>query len=367
MNLEIQNLNKYACPYNKALRLINEEKDIRPDFFRDIDRIIHSQAFTRYIDKTQVFSYSHNDNVSKRIVHVQFVSKIARTIGRSLHLNEDLIEAASLGHDLGHTPFGHVGEKYLNELSLQYDNTYFSHNVQSVRTLMNLEDNGKGKNLTIQVLDAILCHNGELPCQKYEPKPKTKEEFLAEYEACYTDKETLTKLCPSTLEGCIVRISDIIAYLGRDIEDAILLGVITKEELPEEIVNVLGSTNKNIINTFILDIIKNSYDKPYILMSENIFKALLALKKFNYEHIYNKANSTARLKQIKIMFKTLFEQYLSDINNKNTDSAIFKYFLDHMTKDYLTKTSDTRIVIDFIAGMTDDFFLKEYNKIIDFS
>ena len=221
-----KNLSKYACEDSKAITLINEENDIRPRFFRDADRIIYSLSYTRYIDKTQVFTFTENDNVSKRIIHVQFVSKIARTIGRALGLNEDLIEAAALGHDLGHPPFGHCGEKALNKLSLENNEGVFAHNVQSVRTLMSLENNGNGRNISIQVLDAILCHNGELLEEKYSPISRTKEQFLEDYNNCYTSLEESKKLKPMTLEGCVVRISDVIAYIGRDVEDAIRVGII---------------------------------------------------------------------------------------------------------------------------------------------
>ena len=183
------NLSEYATKSSSAIRLKKEIDDIRTPFFRDIDRIIHSISYTRYMDKTQVFSYLNNDHVSKRIVHVQLVSKIARTIGRFLRLNEDLIEAISLGHDIGHTPIGHVGESILNNISQKELNEYFMHNVQSVRTYLSLDNNGNGSNLSIQVLDGILCHNGEMVTNIYEPNfNKTKEDFLREYNACYKNK-----------------------------------------------------------------------------------------------------------------------------------------------------------------------------------
>ena len=177
-----QSLNYYACKDKDAIRLKEETKDIRPEYFRDIDRIIWSNSYFRYMDKKQVFTVKENDHISRRMSHVQMVSKIARTIGRALSLNEDLIEAISLGHDLGHVPFGHLGETYLNELSNKYNEGIFMHNVQSVRNLMNLEKNSMGLNLTIQVLDGILCHNGELILDKYSPVKKTKEEFIKDYE-----------------------------------------------------------------------------------------------------------------------------------------------------------------------------------------
>ena len=154
-----------------AIRLVDEDlsNDIRGNYFHDIDRIIYSLAYTRYIDKTQVFSNIANDHITKRMIHVQFVSKIARTISRALKLNEDLTEAIALGHDIGHVPFGHLGERYLNEISLRFNEGYFMHNVESVRELMVLEDDGKGKNLCIQTLDGMLCHNGEFLQANYKP------------------------------------------------------------------------------------------------------------------------------------------------------------------------------------------------------
>ena len=178
MNKFEDNLSEYACKNSESLRLKLEKEDIRPAYFRDIDRIIYSLSYTRYLDKTQVFSNHENTNISKRMTHVQLVSKIARTIGRALNLNEDLIEAAALGHDLGHVPFGHVGEAILNKISLEHNEGYFNHNIQSVRILMFIENNGKGSNLTLQVLDAIMCHNGEIPQGCYMPKSKNIEQFF---------------------------------------------------------------------------------------------------------------------------------------------------------------------------------------------
>ncbi len=357
-------LSCYACQNEEAIRFQKEEKDpFRTDFFRDIDRIIYSLSYTRYADKTQVFSFNEDDHITKRMIHVQLVSKIARTIGRNLQLNEDLIEAASLGHDLGHVPFGHVGESILNEISLENDEGYFNHNIESVRILMNLEQMGKGRNITLQVLDAIMCHNGELPLNKYAPVKKTKEDFLKEYYASYTDKESLKKLRPMTLEGCVVRVSDIIAYIGKDIEDAIRLGLIKKEELPKNVTKLLGEDNKNIVNTFVTDIIKNSKGKPYIKMSKPIYKALLDLKEFNTEHIYKKANTKEDIKRYETMFRTLFLKYKTDIMTNNKKSEIYSKFLKDMSEDYNKTTTANRKVIDFIAGMTDAYMKKCYQNI----
>ena len=354
-------LNKFAAFNKDAIRLEKFDEDIRGNYFRDIDRIIHSLSYTRYIDKTQVFSINDNDNISKRIIHVTLVSKIARTIARALNLNEDLTEAIALGHDIGHVPFGHVGEKFLDKLSQKYTNTYFLHNIQSVRTLMVIEN----RNLTIQTLDGIMCHNGEFELQKYYPRKKTKNEFLTEYISCYQDKTIAEKLVPMTLEGCIVRISDMIAYLGRDIEDAVTLGLLKIEDIPEDITKTIGNNNKDIVNNIILDIINNSINKNYLLLSDKVYNAIKNLKKFNYENIYYKANSQERLNEIENMFNTVFEHYLYELNNKNINSNIYTLFLNSMTEEYKTTNENARIVIDYISGMTDDFFVTEYNTIMN--
>lgn len=359
------NLSKYASLSKDAIRLKETHDDIRPAYFRDIDRIIYSLSYTRYIDKTQVFSNSENDNISKRMTHVQMVSKIARTIGRALNLNEDLIEAASLGHDLGHVPYGHVGEAILSKISLENNEGYFNHNIQSVRTLMNIENNGLGNNITIQVLDAIMCHNGEMVEDRYEPIKKSKERFLEEYNNSYKLENINKTMRSMTLEGCVVRISDVIGYIGRDIEDAIRLGIISIDEVPTSITNVLGITNSEIINTIVLDIIKNSYDKPYITMSKEVFEAVNNLKKFNYENIYAKANTKEQIEVYEKQFRFLFNIYLDELNNNKKNEKIYKVFLNDMDKSYLDNTSNARKVIDYIAGMTDDYFNLEYNRLID--
>lgn len=353
-----RHLSCYATKSCEAIRLKYEEEDIRTPFFRDIDRIIHSLSYTRYSNKTQVFSFSDNDHISKRMIHVQLVSKIARTIGRALGLNEDLIEACALGHDIGHTPLGHAGESMLNKISMRELGEIFSHNVQSVRTYMYIENDGLGSNLSIQTLDGILCHNGEILSNRYVPSPKTVEEFLEQYNSCYTNPDVLKKLTPMTLEGCVVRISDIIGYLGRDIEDAIKLGTITRDDIPESICTVLGTTNREIVNTIILDIIEHSLDKPYIEMSSKVFQAVMDLKKFNYNHIYSVANSAERLQFYESGMNKLFYKYLNDIQRCNTESDIFKVFLHDKCKSYLEKTSDKRIVIDYLAGMTDQYLIR---------
>ena len=354
--------NKYASFDNDAIRLEKITDDIRPNYFRDIDRIIHSAAYTRYMGKTQVFTRVKNDNIATRMVHVQLVSKVARTIGRALSLNEDLIEAISLGHDLGHVPYGHEGEKILNRISLEHNEGYFNHNVQSVRELMVLENNGKGCNLTIQTLDGILCHNGELELKKYKPKKKTIDEFFNDYYICYKKEGHIKNLVPMTLEGCVVRVSDIIAYLGRDIEDAEKIGLFNKREIPENITKVLGNTNREIINNIINDVIKNSIGKSYISVSDDVFKAIKDLKKFNNENIYIKCHSQEELNSYNHMFEFLFNKLLDIINKGDENHNIYKVYLKDMSEEYLKNTSNERKVIDYIAGMTDEFFIREYEK-----
>ena len=354
------NMSIYASKNSDALWLNEQIVDIRPNYFRDIDRILHSLSYTRYNDKTQVYSNNDNDHISKRIIHVQLVSKIARTIGRALKLNEDLIEAIALGHDLGHVPFGHTGEHILNKISLEVNEGLFMHNVQSVRNLMFLENNGLGKNITVQVLDGILCHNGEKLQKKYKYQVKNKETFLKDYELCYKDKKFASNLTPMTLEACVVRISDIIAYIGRDLEDSVELGILNKKDIPNNIVNVLGDDNTSIVNNLILDIINNSIDKPFIELSDEVYNTLNELIKFNYENIYNKANSEDMLEEYEFMFRVVFKKCLYILNNNIVDNNIFKHFLNHMSEEY-KKNSNERIVIDYIAGMTDSYFVNEFN------
>lgn len=356
-------LSKFATSEKDAFRFQKQKKDFRTEYFRDIDKIIYSLSYIRYFDKTQVFSNNENDMISKRISHVQMVSKIARTIGRALNLNEDLIEAASLGHDLGHVPYGHEGEKILNEISLSNGEGYFSHNVQSVRTLMSIENNGKGNNITLQVLDAILCHNGEMIQNTYYPqKHKTKEDFIKEYNESYNNKEILKKIKPMTLEGCVVRLSDVVAYIGKDVEDAIRIGVIKEQDIPENVKKVFGKTNSSIVNVIVNDIIKNSIGKNYIKLSKNIFNALKELIEFNYKNIYEKANTQKELQMIKLMFNKLFKLYQTHIKENDKEQDIFKLYLNDMDPTYMKSNSQNRIIIDFIAGMTDNFFNEQYNK-----
>lgn len=358
-------LSPYACKDEDAIRFEEENEDLRSPFFHDADRILYSYSYLRYSNKTQVYSETQNDHISTRMIHVQYVSKIARTIGRALGLNEDLIEAASLGHDLGHVPFGHFGESVLNDISVAEGEGYFHHNVESVRLLMEIEGKGLGKNLCVQTLDAILCHNGEFVEGEYAPRKKTKEDFLKEYQNTYTEKNAVKTLRPMTLEGCVVRLSDVIAYLGKDIDDACLLGLFEKSEIPKEISSVLGVRNREIVNTIVTDVIKESFGKPYIKMSEPVYHAVVALKKFNSEHIYQKSMSKRDQEKVTKMFRDIYDYTLECVKNKKTDTKIYQNFLNHKKSRYLENTSDQRKVLDFIAGMTDEYFLN-YGKEINF-
>ena len=299
-------LSDYACKEEMTITVDKEKnsEDIRSTFFRDIDRIIHSQAYTRYIDKTQVYSFVENDHITHRVLHVQLVSKIARTIGRCLRLNEDLIEAISLGHDVGHSPFAHKGEEFLDEICKKEKIGFFKHNGQSVRVLKDIEN----LNLSIQTLDGILSHNGEILCNEYKANTsKDKKQYLEELSNVFYLDEYSKKISAMTLEGCVVRVSDIIAYIGRDIEDGIQLGIIKREEIPSDITRVLGNNNSVIIDTLIKDIIVNSFNKPYLAFSEEVFEALMKLKQWNYKYLYFSKEAMKNVNQIQKCMELLFE------------------------------------------------------------
>jgi dGTPase len=330
----------------------------RQDFAVDTDRILHSLAYTRYIDKTQVFYLIRNDHITHRVLHVQLVSKIARTIGRFLGLNEDLIEAISLGHDIGHTPFGHDGERMLSKLCHDSGIGYFQHNIQSVQFLEHVERKGAGWNLCLQTLDGILCHDGEIHNQKLRPmRGKTFEDLDSEIERKTYDPDM--KLVPMTLEGCVVRMTDTISYIGRDIEDAIRLGIIKRSELPKRCVKVLGSTNGTIVFNLVSDVIRNSFHNPYVSFSAEVSEALWELKAFNLDRIYMNPSIKRHLDTIRTLFELLFEKYINDLKTRNRNSVVFKSFLKDMSSEYIQNHRNQEIVRDFIAGMTDSYFLSQ--------
>lgn len=363
-DLERKRLSPWACLSSSAIREREEEDVIfghRQFFSLDVDRILHSLAYTRYIDKTQVFYLIKNDHITHRVLHVQLVSKIARGIGRLLALNEDLIEAISLGHDIGHAPFGHDGEKILSDICLAYDIGAFLHNVQSVRFLQEIERKGKGWNLTLQVLDGILCHNGEIYTKTIEPRWK-KDFHILKKEIKELLQRPDYEVSPMTMEGCVVRMADIISYIGRDIEDAIRIGIIKRCDLPKECTEILGNTNGKIVYTLVEDLVANSMNKPYISFSTEVGEALERLKSFNEKYIYTNPKIKDQTPKIKLLFGLLFEKYMHDLQRGNEDSDIFKGFLDGMSDEYKKKASYPEIVRDFISGMTDEYFLNQCKK-----
>ena len=359
-----EKLSPFASFSKDAIRLKNEESDIRLAYERDIDRIIHTLTYTRYIDKTQVYSDINNDNISKRITHVQFVSRAARTIARALGLNEDLCEAISLGHDVGHTPFGHTGESILNDISKEKLGQVFAHNLNSVRMFMKIENNGHGCNLSLQVLDGIMCHNGEMLKSKYAPITKNFKIFENEYNQCLEDENNIKKLRPMTLEGCIVRVSDIIGYIGKDIEDAKRIGMFDDRDIPIDIKETLGITNSQIMNSIILDIIENSFGKEYITMSSRVYEALVKLKEFNMQNIYLKANTKENIKKYSDIFNKLFKVYEKALDTNEKSNNIFEVYLNHMCDEYIKNNKKEQIVIDYMSGMTDRFIESEFERYV---
>jgi dGTPase len=352
-------LSPLAAFSSSCLRRKEEEeliKGYRQSFSLDVDRILHSLAYIRYIDKTQVFYLIQNDHITHRMLHVQLVSKIARTIGRFLGLNEDLIEAVSLGHDIGHTPFGHDGERILSELCEKSGIGNFLHNVQSVQFLEKVERKGKGWNLCLQVLDGILSHDGEIHEQKLSPQ-RNKTFDILDAEILQKKKDPEKSLIPMTLEGCVVRMADTISYIGRDIEDAIRLNLIKRSDIPKSCVRLLGDTNGTIVYHLVTDIIKNSFHQPFIAFSKEVSEQLHQLKAFNLELIYMNPKVKVHLSTIRDLFEMLFEKFLNDIETKNYESVIFTHFLENMSDKYTDRHSSQEIVRDFLAGMTDQYFI----------
>jgi len=359
--LEKDRLSPYATLSIQAVRRRDEQEVIdghRENFSVDADRILHSLAYSRYIDKTQVFYLVKNDHITHRVLHVQLVSKIGRTIGRLLRLNEDLIEAVALGHDIGHAPFGHDGEKFLSDLSREYGLGNFLHNVQGVRFLEVLEKKGAGWNLSLQVLDGILSHNGEVHNPALYPD-SSKDFARLEQEIEKLTENPEFPIWPMTIEGCVVRMADTISYVGRDIEDAIRLGLIKRNEIPVECRRRLGETNGTIVYTLVEDLISESLEKPTISFSTEVAEALKKLKDFNQEFIYAHTKAKSQTNKVRLMFELLFEKYYRDLKAGNEHSVIFREFLDGVSSQYRDNNPSAMIVRDFIAGMTDDYFLRQ--------
>ncbi len=356
---EMRMLSKKAALSKDARRKVVEkglQDGYRQAYALDADRILHSRAYTRYIDKTQVFYLIRNDHITHRVLHVQLVSKIARTIGRFLELNEDLIEAIALGHDIGHTPFGHDGEKYLSQLCQQAGIGHFLHNVQSIQFLDRLERKGRGWNLCLQTLDGILCHDGEIHNQELRPKQEKGFDTL-DHEIMAKKRDPGFALMPMTLEGCVVRMADTIAYIGRDLEDAIRLDVIKRSDVPAPVKAILGNTNGTIVYNLVTDVIYQSHQNDTIGFSDKVSKALKQLKDFNLDKIYLNPRIKQYSNTIRQLFEHLFETFLNDLEHENPDSKIFSGFLAEMSEDYVQSHQPAEIVRDFIAGMTDRYFL----------
>ncbi len=330
----------------------------RQAYSKDADRILHSLAYTRYIDKTQVFSLIQNDHLTHRIIHVQLLSRIARTIGRYLGLNEDLIESASLGHDIGHPPFGHDGEKILSELTRKNGAGFFHHNLQSIQFLDRIERNGQGWNLSLQTLDAIVCHNGEIHDEKMTPQTGRTFDDFDGMTGDMKKQSALTPL-PMTMEGCVVRMADTVSYVGRDMEDALRLGLIRRDDIPEKAGRVLGRTNGTIVFSLVTDIISNSMEDNVVSFSKEVSESLLELKTFNYEKIYANPKIKTHLKGIEAIFHHLFYCFLEDLESSNHASPVFTEFLEGMSDRYKENHSNVEIVRDFISGMTDSYLVSK--------
>ena len=363
-----QRLSKYAtknstCIKVKEVNSVVGEFDIRWPFEEDIDRILYCKSYRRYVDKTQALSFFKDAHISKRSIHVQWVSRIARQIGRGLNLNLDLIEAIALGHDLGHAPYGHVGERALNDKMMETGFGYFCHNANSVRTILYIERLGVGYNVSLQVLDGILCHNGEMISQRYEPDlNKTQEQFWQEYHDCWHKKDASKHIRPMSLEGCVVRVSDVISYIGKDIEDAIKVGLITVESLPEEVVKILGVDNKSMINRLIGDLMIHSYRKPYLSFSVEVFSALKTLMRFLTEHVHHHPLLVKENDKIIRMVKELFDVYLEDLHTPSIQNTGIEHYVTKMIANY-SKTDYRLIVCDYLSAMTDSHALHEYERL----
>lgn len=355
----------YACKSSDAIRFHEMLDDVRLNFSHDSDKIVNSYCYSRYIDKTQVFYLVENDHITHRVLHVQLVSKIARTIGRFLNLNEDLIEAISLGHDVGHTPFGHDGERIISGILQEKNEGIFEHNVQSFRLFHDLEVYGTGLNLTAQVLDGIICHNGEILKNEYCcNRNKTPDRLLDEYKKSLEGSFKSKDMVPMTLEGCVMRISDVIAYVGRDVKDALILKLIKPEDVPKEITEILGDDNEKIVNTLITDLVNNSIDKDSLNFSPDVFNALNQLKNWNYNNIYTNPKKSSQDEKIKKMFRTVFEICFEELHSGEKKVTGINHWYEKMSEKYKEKTSLPRVVADYVSGMTDDYLMNVYKEIV---
>ena len=338
----------------------------RPAFARDIEKIINIPAYNRYADKTQVFSFVENDDICRRGLHVQLVSRIARAIGELLGLNVQLIEAIALGHDLGHTPFGHAGERYLSENYEQRTGLCFRHNVHSVRVM----DQLYRRNISLQTLDGALCHNGEFAQQVLRlGETGTFGQLDDAVARCTADAREIKKLRPSTLEGCVVRVSDMIAYIGKDRADALDVGVIESLSIFES--DYIGRSNAQIINNMTVDIVNNSYRRDRIAMSEAAFRDIVLAKRQNYELIYNKEGTVTEFENVvQEMFAEMYERLLADLLAGDESSPVFKHHVASLVaksasikrEEYLQEEPN-RIICDYVSSMTDSYFIALYHHL----
>lgn len=336
-------------------RVYPREEDERGFFFRDATAIIHSYPFRRLKHKTQVFFSPKNDHICTRIEHVMHVATIAVTICKALGLDTELAWAISLGHDLGHTPFGHTGESIISKFTEQQGG--FKHEAYSLRIVDYLVNYGKGLNLTYGVRDGILTHCGEIFEKSYSADFTVKDLGSLEGRDAY----------PATWEGVAVRASDRIAYLGRDLEDAIQLGVVKRKDVPTEVIKVLGEKNNQMIDTLVKDVISFATKHGKIGFSHNVYEAMLKLKNFNYKNIYNSSLLEDFHVFIERVLTTLwnylyeiFEKYGYETEKyekeKNMVASRFSGYLEKMGDFYRnTEKSNKNVVLDYIAGMTDDY------------
>lgn len=340
------------------------QNEWRTSYARDCEKILHLPSYNRYNDKTQVFSFYENDDITRRALHVQLVSRAARTIGSVLGLNTDLIEAIALGHDIGHAPFGHAGERFLHAIMQKKCGLGFYHNSQSVRVL----DTVYRRNVSLQTLDGILCHNGEYVERTLSPRPLG---TFADFDKTVDNYDKTGKGVGSavTLEGCLVRAVDIVAYLGKDRQDA-------EKTIGNQRFTKLsiGSTNAEIIHNVSCDLIENSYEKGVIALSEQVFNDLITAKRENYELIYNNPTVSREYdKTVRPMFDFVFDKLLDALTAGDESSPIFAHHIAPIVKNEKWYASDgsyanqpkERIVCDYIASMTDDYFIALYNLLSD--
>lgn len=364
----------WVNPYRAAdadIQRRNPERDRpnlwRPAYVRDIEKILHLPVYNRYADKTQVFSFYNNDDITRRALHVQLVSRIARNIGAVLGLNLDLIEAVALGHDIGHTPFGHAGERFLDALLTEACGQRFLHNVHSVRVLDRLFQ----RNISLQTLDGVLCHNGEFEVQALVPvRARTFSEFDAMTERCRTEGDDAAREFVSmTLEGCVVRLCDMVAYLGKDRQDARTAHIIPPD-YPFTVTEI-GVENAAMINNMTVDILENSYGRDCIAMSAAAYSGLKTAKRENYQAIYqNDALNAAYDEIIGPMFKMLYSRLRDDLVRGDKSAVVYRHHVRftqnalryYKAYDYLKETPD-QIVTDYIASMTDDYFLALFREL----